>query len=449
MKRKKALWIWTLFIGLLMTLFVAAPVVAQGNQGFTETFDDAQLPGWEHAPEVIVTDGILRIGPAQFAARLGVWQDFILSFKLRFSGEGEAHINYRANDRGSYLLILRLGGAALLKTAPQAQPQELGQAQAASIKANEWLNVQIDLAGGAHSISVNGQTLIAATDPSPFVQGGLIFNSVGQCTTELDDLSLQIKTTEPGLGPGEPVGQVVAPTVSPTPQPSTAGSWQDLLRSLSAAQGSAFQADVFVVNLLLAVVSSFILSRVYIYWGSSLSNRRKFAASFMLVTITTTFIILVVRSSVALSLGLVGALSIIRFRAAIKEPEELAYLFFAISLGIGLGDNQRLITLVTLAVVVIIIALARLLRQTQADMNLHLAVTSHDPEKVTLQQVMDVLANHTEKLRVLRYDETPETIEISFVVEFRHVSNLNQAREALQTLSPALQISFLDSKGIW
>jgi len=221
------------------------------------------------------------------------------------------------------------------------------------------------------------------------------------------------------------------------------------LRSLSASQGSTFQTDVFVINLLLAVLTSFILSRVYIYWGGSLSNRRKFAANFMLVTVTTTFIILVVRSSVALSLGLVGALSIIRFRAAIKDPEELAYLFFAISLGIGLGDNQRVVTLVTLTVVVIIIGVARLLRQTQADMNLHLAVSSHGSEKVTLEQVMGVLAHHAEKLRLLRYDETTEALEMSFVVEFRHISNLSQAREALQALSPTLQVSFLDNKGIW
>jgi hypothetical protein len=178
-------------------------------------------------------------------------------------------------------------------------------------------------------------------------------------------------------------------------------------------------------------------------------NRRQFAANFMLVTVTTTFIILVVRSSVALSLGLVGALSIIRFRAAIKEPEELAYLFFAISLGIGLGDNQRAVTLITLAVVVIIMGLARLLRQTQADMNLHLTVTARGAEKVTLQQVMGALARHADKLRLLRYDETPEALEMSFVVEFRHISNLNQTRDALQALSPGLQVSFLDNKGIW
>jgi uncharacterized membrane protein YhiD involved in acid resistance len=169
----------------------------------------------------------------------------------------------------------------------------------------------------------------------------------------------------------------------------------------------------------------------------------------MLVTITTTFIILVVRSSVALSLGLVGALSIVRFRNAIKDPEELAYLFLAIGLGIGLGDNQRTVTLITLAVVVVVLGLAHLLRQTQADVNLHLEVSSHGSEKITLQQVMDVVAQYAVKLRLLRYDETPEAMEMSFVVEFRHISGLNQTRDALQQLSPSLQVSFLDNKGVW
>ena len=64
-----------------------------------------------------------------------------------------------------------------------------------------------------------------------------------------------------------------------------------------------------------------------------------------LLAVTTMFIITVVKSSLALSLGLVGALSIVRFRAAIKEPEELTYLFFAISIGLGLGADQRVVTL--------------------------------------------------------------------------------------------------------
>jgi uncharacterized membrane protein YhiD involved in acid resistance len=145
----------------------------------------------------------------------------------------------------------------------------------------------------------------------------------------------------------------------------------------------------------------------------------------------------------------VGALSIVRFRTAVKEAEELAYLFFAIALGIGLGDNQRLITLLVLAVGIVLIGLLKLTRRSQADVNLHLTVASHSPDKVELEQIVDALQSHTSRLKLLRFDENAETLETSFLVEFKKVSNLNQARAALKSLSDAVEITFLDNKGIW
>jgi protein-S-isoprenylcysteine O-methyltransferase Ste14 len=95
----------------------------------------------------------------------------------------------------------------------------------------------------------------------------------------------------------------------------------------------------FIVNLLLTGVLAVIVSQIYVRYGTSLSNRRLFARNFMLISMTTMLIITIVKSSLALSLGLVGALSIVRFRAAIKEPEELAYLFICIAIGLGFGAN--------------------------------------------------------------------------------------------------------------
>ena len=97
----------------------------------------------------------------------------------------------------------------------------------------------------------------------------------------------------------------------------------------------------FAVNLLLAAVLAFILSRVYVRFGRSLSNRKAFARNFVLITMTTMLIITIVKSSLALSLGLVGALSIVRFRTALKEPEELAYMFLCISIGLGLPQGPQ------------------------------------------------------------------------------------------------------------
>lgn len=65
-----------------------------------------------------------------------------------------------------------------------------------------------------------------------------------------------------------------------------------------------------------------------------------FGVSLMAMTLITTFVILAVTSNVVLSLGMVGALSIVRFRTAVKEPLDIAYLFWAIASGIVLGAGM-------------------------------------------------------------------------------------------------------------
>ena len=66
----------------------------------------------------------------------------------------------------------------------------------------------------------------------------------------------------------------------------------------------------------------------------------------------------------------------------------------------------------------------------------------------SVDQVMAVLEKHCSKLKLLRVDETASVLESSFVIEFKRVSNLNQAKAELQSLGD-VQISFLDNKGIW
>ena len=98
--------------------------------------------------------------------------------------------------------------------------------------------------------------------------------------------------------------------------------------------------DNFILNLFVAVILSFIVQLFYLKFSNTLSNRLEFSKNFVILGITTTIVITIVKSSLALSLGLVGALSIVRFRAAIKEPEELVYLFLIISIGLGCGAGQ-------------------------------------------------------------------------------------------------------------
>ena len=102
----------------------------------------------------------------------------------------------------------------------------------------------------------------------------------------------------------------------------------------------------FLLNMIIGLVLSIALKYHYRKYSIVLSNKEEFSQVFPFIVLTILFIITIVKSSLALSLGLVGALSIVRFRTPIKEPEELAYLFVAISIGLGLGANQILISIV-------------------------------------------------------------------------------------------------------
>ena len=87
-------------------------------------------------------------------------------------------------------------------------------------------------------------------------------------------------------------------------------------------------------NLAVGAVMALLLRWHFREFGSTLSNREEFGQVFPCILLTTFLIISIVKSSLALSLGLVGALSIVRFRTPIKEPEELDYLFIAIAIGL-------------------------------------------------------------------------------------------------------------------
>ena len=119
------------------------------------------------------------------------------------------------------------------------------------------------------------------------------------------------------------------------------------------------QVDIpnFILSLLFAVVLSYFVQLFYIKYSSSLSNRKEFSKNFVILAVTTCIVIMIVKSSLALSLGLVGALSIVRFRAAIKEPEELVYLFLIIAIGLGCGANQLIITTVGIIFALILIVI--------------------------------------------------------------------------------------------
>jgi hypothetical protein len=104
-------------------------------------------------------------------------------------------------------------------------------------------------------------------------------------------------------------------------------------------------------------VLGLLIRLLYRRFGLAVANRDGFGSIFPLLTVATVLVIFVVKSSLALSLGLVGALSIVRFRAAIKEPEELIFLFFCIAVGLALGAQYPELALAGTAVFALFVIL--------------------------------------------------------------------------------------------
>lgn len=203
-----------------------------------------------------------------------------------------------------------------------------------------------------------------------------------------------------------------------------------------------------VLSLCMAAALGLLLAKAYVRFGHALSNRRLFAQNFVTLAVTTTLIISIIKSSVALSLGLVGALSIIRFRAAIKEPEELAYIFMTISVGLGLGAGQIVLTVAALIVILGIIALRSLGHSRLESPNLYLTISSAGNDNLNASRIMEAFRGSGGTGSLKRFDKTPDSFEVSLLADFKGVEQLEEFTRRLREIDDRVHVNCLDDKGL-
>lgn len=99
-------------------------------------------------------------------------------------------------------------------------------------------------------------------------------------------------------------------------------------------------------NMLVALVLGLIVFITYRFTYGSVLYSKKFNISLIMLTLITTVIMNIIGGNIALSLGMVGALSIVRFRTAIKDPRDTAYIFWTIAIGLGAGSGSLVIIII-------------------------------------------------------------------------------------------------------
>ena len=189
---------------------------------------------------------------------------------------------------------------------------------------------------------------------------------------------------------------------------------------------------------------------LYRRFGMTVSNRDSFSGLFPLLTVAIILVIFVVKSSLALSLGLVGALSIVRFRAAIKEPEELIYLFFCIAVGLALGAEYLLLAVGgTLMFTLFVLLRHRGGRKGRSQTLLltisgaHADVFDGDQEKITA-----AVGEVAGAFRVQRLEVDDDQVQFRATVTPESQEQIGAMVAALRTRLPACRVSYVNLENL-
>ncbi len=204
----------------------------------------------------------------------------------------------------------------------------------------------------------------------------------------------------------------------------------------------------FILSILISFLLSYLLSKIYIYRSNTLSNPISLARIFPLLSITTTIIIAVIKSSLALSLGLVGALSIIRFRTPIKEPEELVYIFLCITIGIATGANQNKLAVIGVFLATLCIYTSKLLNKNKINSNrIKIVINSFIPNDIP--KLIEITSKYSIKLEfhnlsVNNYEGKKDT-SISFSLIPNKFNDINLLVNEITEIFPKVSLSIIDN----
>jgi hypothetical protein len=175
---------------LIMAVLCLRPSASSAQQtGFSETFDDPTLAGWEHSAAAVVVDGVLRIESDGFAAHGLDLPEFELTLRLRRSNEvGSLAIAYANQENSRYVLSSSEMGLVLERSQDGIVSRLAGAEK--FLPTGQWVEVKIRLTGGTHTIEMDGAPAITVVDPIPLSQGGLVLRAEGGAIGEFDDISL-------------------------------------------------------------------------------------------------------------------------------------------------------------------------------------------------------------------------------------------------------------------
>ena len=179
--------------------------------------------------------------------------------------------------------------------------------------------------------------------------------------------------------------------------------------------------------------------------STSLSGKFHIGTVIPMLSVVTFLVIMVVKSSLALSLGLVGALSVIRFRTPIKEPEELVYLFLAIALGLGYGAGQTFTTSIVFIVISLMIVFWLSRKSVHFETEYDLLVDWTGSE-MGIGDVVAKIESHVSALDVLKFNASEVEKSAFFKVNLKAVDSIELIAKELAETDKKISCTFYEAR---
>ena len=191
-------------------------------------------------------------------------------------------------------------------------------------------------------------------------------------------------------------------------------SVQDFIKNSILESGAFDGATItdIAIGLLTALITGALIYLIYSKFYVGVIYSRSFAITLVGMTVLTAMVTIAISTNIIISLGMVGALSIVRFRTAIKDPMDLLYLFWAITSGITAGAQMYL--LVAITAVIMILLIARFYKKQQKG-RIYIAVIHYTGDEAGENVIRSFgKTKYFVKSQTIRKDTTEMAVELFF-----------------------------------
>ena len=147
-----------------------------------------------------------------------------------------------------------------------------------------------------------------------------------------------------------------------------------------------------------------------------------------------------------------GALSIVRFRTPIKEPEELAYLFICIAAGLGYGANQTIPTTVAILLILLLIYLVKIKKVRTDNKNIFLNLEIEKKDEINMSEITKninkILKTENDNFNLVKLDISDEIFQATYILNIKNLDKLELINNSLQYKYPNVKINFVDQNQV-